>query len=87
MIESQVISGTYLFQTLEEFGIRQGQHVFAEFCNAANEFPTDRITGKNKSPKKLKVKPSVDSQGKVVSRGATQGLQNLGNTCYMNSAL
>lgn len=41
-----------------------------------------------KSPRKvLSTQTTVDSQGKVVPIGATVGLQNLGNTCYMNSAL
>ena len=37
--------------------------MYAEFCNAANEFPTDNQSGKNKvAPKKqLAIKTSFDS--------------------------
>ena len=81
-------SGTILYQTLEEFGLRYGQLVYAEFSNESNEFPTDLLQDKQaKSPKKVAKQSTVDSTGRLVPTGTTSGLQNMGNTCYMNSAL
>lgn len=90
MIEDQIVYGTKLYQTLEEYGFRQGQLVYAEFCNSSNEYPSDLgkdKTRKNSSPKKAKASTTTDSFGNTVPSGATIGLHNLGNTCYMNSAL
>jgi len=84
-----VLSGTALFQTLEEFGLRMGQLVYAEFSNSSNEFPIDLRKENKSAPKKSLSKSllALDDQGNPYSDGATSGLQNLGNTCYMNSAL
>ena len=46
LIEEQVVYGTTLYQTLEEFGLRQGQLIYAEFSNGSNEFPTDLVREK-----------------------------------------
>ena len=89
LIEDQVVGGTLLYQTLEEFGLRQGQLIYAEFSNSSNEFPTDLLkeATKKKQPKKSQSKSTLDSDGNSVPCGTTIGLQNMGNTCYMNSAL
>ena len=42
-IEDQVINGAKLEMTLEEFGISTGQIVYAEYANANNQWPTDKI--------------------------------------------
>lgn len=66
--------------TLAEYGIPIGTLVYAEFANANNEWPTDlaKRTAKSDSG----VTPAA-KKNKI----RTTGLHNLGNTCYMNSAL
>lgn len=48
LIEDQVIAGTNLFKTLEDYGLQQGQLIYAEFSNASNEFPSDVLKEKEK---------------------------------------
>ena len=65
-----------------------GQLVYAEFSNSSNEFPTDLEKEKKKAPKKMgSGKMALNEDGEPISKTSTSGLQNLGNTCYMNSAL
>jgi hypothetical protein len=52
LIEDQIVRGTTLFQSLEEYGLRMGQLVYAEFSNSSNEFPTDILQENKKIPKK-----------------------------------
>ena len=53
LIEDQILGGTSLFQSLEDFGLRHGQLIYAEFSNSSNEFPTDLVREKNKpTPRK-----------------------------------
>ena len=63
--------------------------MYAEFCNSSNEFPTDLIKNKklDKKSKGSSVTIVRDSEGNLVPLGRSGGLQNLGNTCYMNSAM
>ena len=64
--------------------------MYAEFCNSSNEFPTDLVKERKSSDKKSKgssVSVVKDSEGNIVPLGRSGGLQNLGNTCYMNSAM
>ena len=59
LVDDQIVSGTKLFMTLEEFGLQQGQMVYAEYCNSSNEFPTDLINEKQGKDKKGKVASQV----------------------------
>ena len=79
-IETQVISGLKLNQTLEELGCHSGTVIYAEFLEPNNTWPTDNLRNKGKEEEKLE-----SMIGKEY--GTTAGLYNLGNTCYMNSAL
>ena len=68
--------------------MRVGQLVYAEFSNSSNEFPTDILKEKKAPKKSPNNKTAVtDQSGNPISQMQTAGLQNLGNTCYMNSAL
>lgn len=80
MVENQVISGLKLKQTIEDHGIQTGQIIYIEFLQANNTWPTDNQ--KNKERQKEKgINENMSSYGKTI------GLYNLGNTCYMNSAM
>jgi hypothetical protein len=76
-IEDQIISGAKLEESLEDFGISIGQVVYAEFSNQNNQWPTDKTAPFTKS--------GLEKDSKIEIK--TSGLYNLGNTCYMNSAL
>ena len=45
------------------------------------------MAAKQSSKKSSATQRLLDKSGSEISGGATVGLQNLGNTCYMNSAL
>lgn len=77
LIDDQVISGLKLAQTLEEFGLLTGQIIYIEFLLQNNTWPSDvhRVGSK-------KQEEVTD-----IGVGRTNGLYNMGNTCYMNSAL
>jgi len=76
-IEDEMIGGGKLNDRIEDFGISIGQVVYVEYSDQNNVFPTDL-----NRPSSLKSQPSSQSH-----HSHTQGLYNLGNTCYMNSAL
>ena len=78
-LENQVISGLKLNQTLEELSCHNGTVIYVEYLEQNNTWPTDNLKNKNK------VENSVNLVEKEY--GTTAGLYNLGNTCYMNSAL
>lgn len=82
LIDEVVLHGPKLYMTLGDFGIPIGQLIYAEFVNANNEWPTD-IAKKSKQKDSERDTPV----GATKSQIRTVGLHNLGNTCYMNSAL
>ena len=42
LIEEQVLSGLKLADTIEEFGLKDGQIIFIEFLESNNIWPTDK---------------------------------------------
>lgn len=74
-IEEDLISGARLSDMIENVGMSMGQVVYVEYALPNNSFPTD----KNIAATKTKDAPKQNEK--------TKGLYNLGNTCYMNSAL
>eukprot|EP00349_Pseudokeronopsis_sp_Brazil_P009920 CAMPEP_0202979176 /NCGR_PEP_ID=MMETSP1396-20130829/85405_1 /ASSEMBLY_ACC=CAM_ASM_000872 /TAXON_ID= /ORGANISM="Pseudokeronopsis sp., Strain Brazil" /LENGTH=181 /DNA_ID=CAMNT_0049718495 /DNA_START=1710 /DNA_END=2255 /DNA_ORIENTATION=- len=78
-VEEEVFTAAKLDMTLEEFGISVGQVVYAEYSNGSNLWPSDKLTEEKK-----KTKRGSTDRGE---HKKTSGLYNLGNTCYMNSAL
>ncbi|TNV87076.1 hypothetical protein FGO68_gene9179 [Halteria grandinella] len=79
-IEDQVINGVKLAETLEEFGISAGQVIYAEYATNSNQWPTDSLVQLRQG-----TLGGVGEEGKEALK--SNGLYNLGNTCYMNSAL
>ena len=47
-IETQIISGLKLNQTLEELGCHTGSVIYVEFLEANNTWPTDNLKNKSK---------------------------------------
>ena len=45
---------------MEEFGVQQGQLIYAEFANSSNEYPSDLLAEKNKKDSKGKGKTLPD---------------------------
>ena len=79
LIDDQVVSGLKLTQSLEEFGLMTGQLIYIEFLETNNTWPSDvHRTGSKKQE---------EVEMTEIGVGKTNGLYNLGNTCYMNSAL
>lgn len=75
IINDQVITGLKLQMTVEELKLQTGTVVYIEFLNPNNTWPTELE------------KQKTQTDQKVVAEAETSGLYNLGNTCYMNSAL
>jgi hypothetical protein len=83
LIDDQIVSGIKLTQTLEEYGIQTGQLLYVEFLLPNNSWPTDNLKNKLKEDKKSKEDDDIYYNSDM----KTVGLYNLGNTCYMNSAI
>jgi len=75
-INEQIMFGPKLIATLEEAGIMSGTLIYVEYLNDANQWPSETT---KQTP--------VDNQNKSVIVRRSAGLYNLGNTCYMNSAI
>lgn len=69
--EGPIATEPELARTLEELGLRCGDKVFIEFMLESREWPSSKET--------------VDKSQTDATR--TKGCANLGNTCYMNSAM
>lgn len=69
------MAGVKLSHTASEYGLKQGSLIWIETLLANNAWPTD------KSNRKLEPLIAMESAGETV------GLYNLGNTCYINSAM
>jgi hypothetical protein len=78
LIGDQIISGLKLQQTMQDIQIRSGQLIYVEYLQPNNTWPTDLMKAKHDQTAR-----SDDAN----IYGQTCGLYNLGNTCYMNSAL
>lgn len=65
-------------KTLEQLQLKTGSVVYVELMDLKNTWPSDNLKA-SESAKKSKSENSV--------KIATQGIFNLGNTCYMNAAL
>ena len=63
---------------MEDLKIETGTLVHAEFLNDSNEWPSDKSSAPSQSLNK--------NQGRSQQKRSA-GLTNLGNTCYMNSAI
>ena len=77
LIEDTIVSGLKLTHTLEELDIKNGQVIYVEFLQSNNTWPTDEHRDKS-----IQINASPG-----IGFGQTVGLYNLGNTCYMNSAM
>jgi hypothetical protein len=83
LIDDTVFHGPKLYMTLDEFGVPVGQLIYAEFTNAQNEWPSDVAKRTQQTEIKREVTPANSKRSTI----RTIGLHNLGNTCYLNSAL
>ena len=86
LVDDQVISGLKLTHTLEEQGLQSGQVIYVEFLLPNNTWPTDNLKQKEKDNEEKQYGGS-SQPGTKPGYGITTGLFNMGNTCYMNSAL
>ena len=87
LIDDQVISGLKLTHTIEEQGIQSGQAIYVEFILPNNSWPTDNLKQRVKDGKGGDQAAESATQDGESDYGVTVGLFNMGNTCYMNSAL
>ena len=69
-------------ETLETLQIQEGSEILIEFAQAEDTW----VLGGYDKAQEASMSPSSAAAGKSVRPGLT-GLVNLGNTCYMNSAL
>ena len=83
LIDDTVFHGPKLYMTLDEFGVPVGQLIYAEFTNAQNEWPSDVAKRTQQNEIKREATPANPKRSTI----RTIGLHNLGNTCYLNSAL
>lgn len=83
LIDDTVFHGPKLYMTLDEFGVPVGQLIYAEFTNAQNEWPSDVA----KRTQQIEIRREATPANPKKSTIRTIGLHNLGNTCYLNSAL
>lgn len=82
LVDDQVMSSLKLTYTVEESGIKNGQLIYVEFLLPNNTWPTDNLKEKEKNKNKEDLN-KIERNGKTF----TVGLFNMGNTCYMNSAM
>lgn len=80
IVDNSVVSGVKLTQSLEECGLKSGSVVYVEELLSNNTWPSEAKVDK-KGRKILTV--SSDE----TFNGMATGLFNMGNTCYMNSAM
>ena len=73
-IKDQVIEGIKLMKTLVELEIKSGDIAYVEFLGPDSNWPSDAVVKKQKKKKSKEM-------------GETAGLNNSGNSCYMNAAL
>ena len=78
LVDDQVISGLKLLQNLEEFGFQSGQLIYIEFLEANNTWPTDSHRADD---------DKLAEETPTFEMGKTNGLYNMGNTCYINAAM
>lgn len=84
LVDGIHLSGPKLYQSFEDFKLDSGTLIHYEFINDFNEWPSDLKTtaaAAGADPHQLPL-----SMPSVLSR-RTAGLSNLGNTCYLNSAI
>lgn len=80
IIENQVIEDERLEETIETFGISRGQIIFVETRLSNGKWPTNANQSKS-------AESQIMSSGEHGESTRVCGLYNLGNTCYMNSAI
>lgn len=84
-------------QTLEEAGIMDNSHVLIETRNKDQTWPEEiatvvsssgnTITGSNSAEQQQRIRRAMSVSAQQKSEKGVTGLNNLGNTCFMNAAL